>query len=346
MSYDPSNDPVDQNADPDAANALPPVSPPSAGFLMQLFVVPMVIVIIIVMVCLMFNWLAHLGTNPQDLVDDLTRLNAGSWQKALTIANLLCDPRQEELRRNEQLAKRLAVILDDQIEAGEMDPEPVKLRVYLCAALGVFEVEEGQYALMRAASTQRDIREIEVRLAALEALARRADVVPDGRERMQLNSELMQILQAASKQNGGSTDESALNDQLRSRAAFAFGVIGGDSSLDRLNSMLSDPYPPTRFNAATGLARNGDPRAVPQLQEMLNPSSLSMPDGVPVNDATRISVVSNALRAATQLADANPTADLSDLETSISDLIDRGPSGGIKMDARLALKSLQTRSAK
>jgi hypothetical protein len=78
---------------------------------------------------------------------------------------------------------------------------------------------------------------------------------------------------------------------------------------------------------------------------MLDPSSLSMPDGVPVNDATRISVVSNALRAAAQLASANPTADLSDLEGSISELIDRGPSGGVKVDARLALKSLQTRSS-
>jgi HEAT repeat protein len=312
---------------------------------MQLFVVPMVIVIIIVMVCLMFNWLAHLGTNPEDLVDDLTRLNAGSWQKALTIAQLLNDKRQVELRRDDALAKRLAQILDDQIEAGEMDPEQIKLRVYLCSALGVFEVNEGQPTLMRAASTQRDPREIEIRMAAIEALARRADAVPEGRGQMQGNSELMQIIQKASNQNGGPADESVLNDQLRSRAAFAFGVIGGEQSLDRLAIMLSDPYPPTRFNAATGLARNGDPRAVPQLREMLDPSSLSMPDGVPVNDATRLSVVSNALRASTQLASANPTADLSDLEAAIAKLIDIGPGGGVKVDAQLALKSLQTRSS-
>ena len=346
MSYDPSNDRDSQNADFDTADTLPPVSPPSAGFLMQLFVVPMVIVIIIVMVCLMFNWLAHLGTNPHDLVDDLARLNPGSWQKALNIANMLCDPRQEELRRDEKLAERLAKILDEQIEAGELDPEPIKLREYLCSALGVFEIEEGQASLMRAASTQRDIKEIAVRMAAIEALARRADAVPSGRERMQSNSELMRIVQAASEESGGPPEQRVLNDQLRSRAAYAFGVIGGQQSLDRLAVMISDPYPPTRFNAATGLARNGDPRAIPQLREMLDPSSLSMPDGVPVNDATRITVVSNALRASTQLANANPTADLSDLEASISELIDRGPSGGVRVDARLALKSLQTRASK
>ena len=81
---------------------LPPVQPPTAGFLMQLFVVPMVIVVVIVMVCLMFNWLAHLGTQPQDLVNDLSKLNAGSWQKALTIANMLTD------RRNRPVATRPA----------------------------------------------------------------------------------------------------------------------------------------------------------------------------------------------------------------------------------------------
>ena len=57
-----------KNTDADVAGSagsvddnLPPVSPPTAGFLMQLFIVPMVIVVIIVMVCLMFNWLAHLA---------------------------------------------------------------------------------------------------------------------------------------------------------------------------------------------------------------------------------------------------------------------------------------------
>jgi hypothetical protein len=40
---------------------LPPVEAPSAGFLLQLFFIPMVIVTIIVSIWAMFSWLVHLG---------------------------------------------------------------------------------------------------------------------------------------------------------------------------------------------------------------------------------------------------------------------------------------------
>ncbi len=100
---------------------LPPVQPPSAGFLVQLFVVPMVIVVVIVMVCLMFNWLAHLGTQPRDLANDLARLNAGSWQKALTIANMLTDRRNQELRQDQQLAATIGGYPIGRIGGGRYD---------------------------------------------------------------------------------------------------------------------------------------------------------------------------------------------------------------------------------
>ena len=50
---------------------LPPVKAPSAGFLVQLFLIPMIIVSIIVMVWVLFSWIAHMGTDPRDLVRDL-----------------------------------------------------------------------------------------------------------------------------------------------------------------------------------------------------------------------------------------------------------------------------------
>jgi hypothetical protein len=50
-------------------DALPPVEPPSAGFILQLFVIPGVIVTIIVLVWLLFNWLAQMGNDPQAYVD-------------------------------------------------------------------------------------------------------------------------------------------------------------------------------------------------------------------------------------------------------------------------------------
>ena len=52
---------------------LPPVQPPTSGFLLQLFFIPMVIVLIIVVVWMLFSWLAHKGATPRELVKELSR---------------------------------------------------------------------------------------------------------------------------------------------------------------------------------------------------------------------------------------------------------------------------------
>ena len=54
-------------------DALPPVEPPSAGFIVQLFVIPAVIVAIIIIVWATFNWLAHMGSDPRAHVEALKR---------------------------------------------------------------------------------------------------------------------------------------------------------------------------------------------------------------------------------------------------------------------------------
>ena len=289
---------------------------------MQLFVVPLVIVVVIVIVCLMFNWLAHLGSRPEQLVDDLTRLNAGSWQKALTIANLLCDRQQAELRRNPGLANRLSEILNEQIEQGGLEPEQLKLRVYLCRALGVFEIEEGLPVLVKAAATQRDLSEIEVRKAAIEAIALRAEGMPNGPAVLQQDGPLMQTLLTAASQQIGSPPETELDAQLRSRAAFTLGVIGGPESRDQLARMLSDADLTVRCNATTGLARHGDTRCVERLAEMLQPDRLRQVDGQRLDDTTLTTVLRNALRATVQLAQQNPSLDLTAIQQAVTELLD------------------------
>ena len=335
---------------PRVTDNLPPVSPPSAGFLMQLFVVPLVIVVVIVIVCLMFNWLAHLGSRPEQLVDDLTRLNAGSWQKALTIANLLCDRQQAELRRNPDLANRLSEILNEQIEQGGLEPEQLKLRVYLCLALGVFEIEEGLPVLVKAAATQRDLSEIEVRKTAIEAIARRAEGMPNGPAVLQQDGPLMQTLLAAASQQVGSPPEAELDAQLRSRAAFTLGVIGGPESRDQLARMLSDADPTVRCNATTGLARHGDARCVERLAEMLQPDRLRQADGQRLDDTALTTVLRNALRATVQLAQQNPSLDLTAIQQTVTELLDDSQLStavrrGIELEARLALQALESRSS-
>lgn len=322
---------------------LPPVQAPSAGFLMQLFVVPMVIVVVIVAVCLMFNWLAHMGTKPEDLIDDLGKLNAGSWQKAMSLNNMLNHPSNAELRSNAAMAQRLATILDEQIDGGDMTPESIRLRMYLATALGVFEVETGLNSLLEAAETQRTPEEAVVRHTALEALARRAEVSNTMRTNMRNNKPLMSLLSKAARETGGPASDADRDAQIRYRAAYALGVIGGDEAIEILNGLLSDAQQTVRFNAATGLARHGDPRALPRLLDMLQPELAEDAEAEARIGAAVI--VRNALRSIVQFHAQRPDYDLSEAITVIEQLKDDKAlidqlGSSVRMDAIATLSEL------
>ena len=78
---------------------LPPVQAPSAGFLLQLFLIPMIIVTIIVLVFLGFHWLAQMSSDPSDLIAGLSTTNETGWQKAHALSDLLRDPTKDHLSR-------------------------------------------------------------------------------------------------------------------------------------------------------------------------------------------------------------------------------------------------------
>src|SRR5262245_16531314 len=109
-------------------DALPPVQPPSGAFVLQLFFIPLFIVSLIVCVWLLFSWLAHVGSDPQDLVRDLRRLNEASWQKALNLANLLRNPQYDHLKKDSKLAAEIASVLDEEITAGKLEEKRLQLR--------------------------------------------------------------------------------------------------------------------------------------------------------------------------------------------------------------------------
>src|SRR6476620_5894792 len=137
---------------------LPPVEPPSARFIVQLFVVPAVIVLLIVGVWLTVSWLVH-RTRPEDLVKGLQGSGVARWQRASELADILRNKRFAAFKRNANSAADLAGILKREVEtAGSgdgMDEKNVMLRFFLCRALGEFEVREGLDELLFAAETNR-----------------------------------------------------------------------------------------------------------------------------------------------------------------------------------------------
>jgi HEAT repeat protein len=293
-------------------DALPPVEPPSAGFLVQLFLIPGLIVAIIVVVWLLFHWLAQMGNDPREYVRKLRGNNEVRWQAAVNLAGVLHSSAGDELKRDAAVATDLGQILTDEIADANMDERSINLRVYLCRAVGEFQVEAALPALLAAATTQRSDTEIDVRRAAVHGLASLAENL-NQTEPGWKNAELIATLTAVSKSD---------NDNLRAESAFALGVIDSPKTAARLTQMLDDPHPDARFNAATGLARRGDKAALTVLLEMLDTDQhLAAQEEQPENRREKGALVNlNGLRALAQLADQNPKIDLSQTQAAVARL--------------------------
>jgi hypothetical protein len=191
---------------PENAPPLPKVEPPSAAFIIQLFLVPLAIVAVIVTLWMSINYLAFSGEDPEKLIAGIERLNDASWQKAATLADLLRNPRYDEIKRNPRIARRLGEALQKQLDDASLKPANIKLRIFLARAIGEFQVPDGLPALIAAAQTEHDQneprdpkrwtpREIDVRRAAIEAIAVLARIV--GPETLQGHEELLDRLAEA-----------------------------------------------------------------------------------------------------------------------------------------------------
>ncbi|HEY5315035.1 MAG TPA: HEAT repeat domain-containing protein [Pirellulales bacterium] len=317
---------------------LPPVQAPTGAFVVQLFVVPAVIVgVIAVLYGLFFWWGQVRNDDAEKYVQALDRDNQARWQAAVSLADALRDPRNVELKQNAKIAVKLADVLEREIAAGSTDNSDLQLRVYLCHALGEFQVADGVPALLLAAKTQREPDEKYVRFAALKALAvfvSRPGAGDRGRE------QILPVMLDASH------DPEPL---VRSTAAFALGALGGPQAVARLERMLTDASSNVRFNAATMLATQGQLAAVPVLTEMLDPK-LAIEAGPeeedePEQDNKRIAVMVNGLRAARKLSAKHPGEQLNRLRDAVQQLEASREPASVRLEAVAVAKEMAADAA-
>jgi HEAT repeat protein len=272
-------------------------------------------VTLIVLVWVLFNWLAHMGSDPHQYLQQIRKQNANSWIAAHNLAEELRT--RPALREDKDVARDLGAMLTESIEAGRWSKDDIQLRVFLCRALGEFTVPDGMPALIQAAQAQRREEDVDVRRSALEAIAL---LISHLREHGSSTSgvdeaELRAMLVAASQED---------NAVLREGAAYALGVLGGDAAEARLVELLSDTQPNVRFNAATGLARHGRAESLEVLLEMLDVANLkgvTEEEGAKAQDFKRALIAINGLRAARQLVDAQSDLDTSGLKQAVDDLM-------------------------
>src|SRR5262249_37770088 len=149
----------------------------------------------------------------------------------------------------------------------------------------------------KAATQEEDPVEVQVRFSALEAISTLADncgaqVIRDNKEAMHAILDASRVADDTTPPPPAPKDgEPTLyrpHAELRTVAAYALGVIGGDEAMERLEQMLHDTYPNARFNAATGLARRGNAKCERVLREMLDPANpLAVKDEINPNDRAR-----------------------------------------------------------
>lgn len=256
----------------DFPTELPPVEPPSARFIIQLFVIPAAIVLVLVvaylaLVQLPFGRLANGGRDVMDYVRSIKSDNAERrWRSAYDLASLIHN--DNRLAKDASLLGELTSLLDR--ELNRPDPNNSKLAQYLATTLGSFQTIKANpvdgrptdpiATLARALGAEQPA---EVRVAAAVSLSRQAD------------------------RAGGSFGDptavralvgaAAANDpEVRARACYALGYFSGDEALAALRTRVNEDEDRTvRYNAAAALARRGDLDAVPVLREMLSPADLA-----------------------------------------------------------------------
>ncbi len=327
MSSNPDSPQFDPNIPrPLAANELlPPVEPPSAGFILQLFIIPAVIVLVVVLLGLLVTSLANTGErDPAEIVATLRSSSQNRWQEAFELANALrTEQRNPGLKENTELADELAKLLDEELAADSSDDNSVKLRSFLCAALGAFHVDNGLPVLLKVAQEDSDET---VRGHAINAIAVLAETfrTQDPPQDLEQENVVEALVELANDQS----------DAVRSQTAYALGVITlapeSDPRLaEELEKLVDDLYPDARYNAAMGLARRGSLLAVAPLVEMLDLESLAVSikgEVTPeLQTRKRNTILKNALDAVVVVAEKNPDADLGPLREAVQKFIDAAP---------------------
>jgi len=267
------------------ADELPPVTPPSAGFIVQLFVIPALIVLGVVSVWALFGKLADSGSDWQQLVAELGGGNEHRrWRAAQELAQLLHNERlappseTEPLSVNPAVARALSELLKESLASASTTPETIMQQEFLARALGGLEADELTLPVLSECLAPE--RSPDVRKSGLMAVAVISgrhfdkamgfqpesdnDEPPAPRKPLDqptINSpEVLRLLRVAAQ------DEEAV---VRHIAAYALANVSGPDALRQLRSMLGDSNRQARANAALGLARNGDTAAIPVILEML-----------------------------------------------------------------------------
>lgn len=315
---------------------LPPVRPPSVGFIVQLFVVPGLIVGAIVGIWLLFGRMATAEQDWQRLVIELQNPNEHRrWRGAMGLAQILkadqeLGPKGMHLAEDPEFVSVMTNLLGTELEKNGQRPEDLQFQAFLAQTFGLLDSPEAVLPILRQA--MRPGLDREVRKNALLSIAvmvdrlnRRQEPVPGDK----IAAEVAEISQ----------DSDAL---MRLTAAYTLGLIDNPDARSRLVVMLGDEDLGVRVNAAIALVRHNDRSGLPVLREVLvtadKPFSNSYSD-----ELSQFLAVKNSLTAVKQLTPLLTDSEKVELQGVIGPVAKSFREPGIRVAAQSTLQSLTGR---
>ncbi len=379
MSSDQSVPDDAESGSPDISQELPPVTPPSAGFILQLFLIPAFIVAAVIGVWGLFGQLAGSEVNLDQLIAELGNNNEHRrWRAAHNLYVLLQNERNADpadvnrLNVRRDIAEGLTRLLNDSLDSpATNDPKVINHQVFLARTMG--SLESDAIVLPTLARAMNERQDIDVRKSAVMSLvliaarhfAERTNtaVLPDKGAVPDLTPLDVNILlplpsPTIDHQEILAELTNAAQDQdpsIRHIAAYALGLISGPDAMEQLKVLLLDNDDFTQVNAAIALSRNADVAGIPTIQRFLREGSTPVDAAsfstLPVAEQQEAlaaqlfdqsTAVVTCLTAVSKLWNHIADEDKADLLSVIEKLRSDHASPGIRLHATAVLRILQT----
>ena len=313
---------------------LPPVQPPSAGFIAQLFLVPGLIVLAIIGVWLLISRMASVEQDWRSLVNDIqspqdhirSRGIFGLAQQLL--AEQSSATAGPKLRDNPDIAQQLSDYLVKELKHSAPNEDTIKQQAILARTLGLFHQPEIVLpALSQAIQPQHDLEVRKNALGSIAVIAGRA-----AEEKKPLKLELVQpaVMEAAA-------DPAPLVRQL---ATFILGLLPGDASQQRLQVLLADSDPSTRVNAAIGLARQDSTAGFAVFLEVLKDATAKPAAIASQEEFAQFTQVKNALMALDKVKSNLSEQQRAELIKLLEPISQTYREPKLRVEAQLLLKAL------
>lgn len=271
---------------------LPPVTPPSAGFIVQLFLIPALIVMAVVAVWALFGKLADSDNDWKQLATELSSSNEHRrWRAALGLAQLLQNEQiyppkdQEPLAKNPLVVDSLTKLFSESLASTTNTDEDIRHQEFLARTLAALDADDKTLPVL--AEGMKDSRHIEVRKSSLMSVAaiagRHFDETTGYSAAVEAGSVAPSLSARRLPLTAPTISDSAVLEQLRRSAqdsdpvvrhlaGYTLGNVSGPDSLEQLRVMLTDGNRLAQANAAIGLARNGSADGVPTIIQLFTTS--------------------------------------------------------------------------